>query len=291
MERILISGASGNVGQAILQHFAPTQGQVLYIASRKKHIADSNLLYFDFDDPEGAAPSFEKVDTLFLLRPPHISDVKAHFLPLIAKAKDKGVSHIVFLSVQGAESISFIPHAKIEKLIVESGLSYTFIRPSYFMQNLTTTLADGIRNNNSIYLPAGDAPFLWIDVADIGKAIAAVLGNTKEHRNKAYTITGNDLLNFGEVAGMLSAALGRNIAFISPSPLMFFLRKRKEGLPIAYILVMIMLHYIPRFQKPPRISNDLAELTREAPNSIADFIKKHAEVWKSPLNLPAQLDL
>lgn len=291
MERILISGASGNVGQAILQHFKPAQNQVLYFASRKKNSTDPKYLYFDFDDVAGAGPALEKTDTLFLLRPPHISDVKGVFQPLIQLAKEKGVSHIIFLSVQGAESTSFIPHAKIEKLIVASGLHYTFIRPSYFMQNLTTTLADDIRNKNSIYLPAGDAPFLWIDVADIGKAIAAVLGNTQAHRNKAYTITGNNLLNFGEVTGMLSAALCRSIDFISPSPLSFFLSKRKEGVFTAYILVMIMLHYLPRFQKPPRISNDLAELTGEAPTSLANFIKKHSEVWKSSLNLPAQLEL
>ena len=91
--------------------------------------------------------------------------------------------------MQGADRASFIPHAKIEKLILKSDIAYTFIRPSYFMQNLTTTLRQDIREKNKIFLPAGEAHFLWVDVDDIGKAIARVLEEPEKHLNRIYTIT------------------------------------------------------------------------------------------------------
>ena len=278
MERILIIGASGNVGQAILEHFTPAKQQELFLATRKKSSPENNLLYFDFEDLEGSSYSLKRIDTLFLLRPPHISDVNAFFRPLVEKAKDHGVQHIVFLSVQGAESISFIPHAKIEKLIRESGIGYSFIRPSYFMQNLTTTLLQDIKVRNRIFLPAGKSKFLWMDVSDIEMAVAAILHDSKKHLNKAYTITGGELSNFEEVAGMLTKALGREISYLSPNLIRFFFTKRKEGVPIAYILVMIMLHYLPRFQKAPRPSSDLFILTGENPKTLREFIHKNKTI-------------
>jgi uncharacterized protein YbjT (DUF2867 family) len=213
-----------------------------------------------------------------LLRPPHISDVQKFFKPLIANAKAAGVQHIVFLSVQGAESVSFIPHAKIEKLLIESGIPYTFIRPSYFMQNLSTTLLKDIKDKNWIYLPAGKAKFLWVDVSDIGLAIAKVLENPKNHINKAYTITGTELMKFYEVAALLSQQLGRKIEFVSPNLLQFFITKKREGMAAPFIFVMIMLHYLPKFQKPPEISDDFTQISGRQPRTLEQFIEDNLAV-------------
>lgn len=279
MEKILITGASGNVGTAILQHFKPNPHQSLLLATRQTPIS-TNELFFDFENLERTLASLSEVDVLFLLRPPQIADVEQYFKPLIAGAKARGVRHIVFLSVQGAERVSFIPHAKIEKLILEAEIPYTFIRPSYFMQNLTTTLLSDIRERDRIFLPAGKAPFLWVDVADIGKAIAAVLQAPSDHENQAYTITGDELLNFHEVAELLSEALDRKIEYVSPNLLRFFIAKKRQGVSTAYILVLIMLHYLPRFQQAPAISDAFEKLTGEQPGGLRAFVRANVSVWQ-----------
>jgi uncharacterized protein YbjT (DUF2867 family) len=280
MENILITGATGNVGTAILAHFIPNKDQKIFIATREKNPVADNALYFDFEDMEGQTPTLQQINTLFLLRPPHISDVQKFFKPLIANAKMGGVQQIIFLSVQGAESVSFIPHAKIEKLLIESGMHYTFIRPSYFMQNLTTTLVKDIREKNRIYLPAGKGKFLWVDVSDIGLAIAKVLQNPENHTNKAYTITGKELMDFHEVAALLSQQLGRQIKFVSPNLFQFFITKKREGMAAPFIFVMIMLHYLPKFQKPPKISGKFTQLTGKQPRTLEKFIKDNLGVWE-----------
>ena len=280
MKNILITGATGNIGTAILAHFVPNNNQKLFLATREKNPETDNELYFDFDDIDGQKPTLAQTDILFLLRPPHISDVEEYFKPLITNAKAAEVEHIVFLSVQGAENVSFIPHAKIEKLLKESGIPYTFIRPSYFMQNLSTTLVKDIREKNRIYLPSGKAKFLWVDVSDIGLAIAKVLENPKNHINKAYTITGTELLNFHEVAAMLSRHMGREIKYESPNLIKFFITKKREGIATPFIFVMIMLHFLPRFQKPPEISNDFTQLTGRQPRRLEEFIQDNLAVWK-----------
>ena len=202
MENILITGAGGNVGAEVLNHFISSVDQQVWLSTRNESSFEKNLRYFDFNFLEKSTASLNASDVLFLLRPPDIADVKKYFVPLIEACKANHVKHIVFLSVQGADKASYIPHTKIEKVIVQSGISYIFIRPSYFMQNLTTMLLGDIKNKRMIFLPAGKAPFLWVDVADVGAAIAKVLENVRLHQNKIYTLPGSALIPFGKVAEM-----------------------------------------------------------------------------------------
>ncbi|HEX6889326.1 MAG TPA: NmrA family NAD(P)-binding protein [Chryseolinea sp.] len=99
--------------------------------------------------------------------------------------------------------------------MIASGIPYTFIRPSYFMQNLITTLKSDIKRG-AIFLPAGNAKFLWVDVDDIGKVIAQILKAPVLHQNKVYTITGSEYFTFGEVATLLSKAVAKKICYESP---------------------------------------------------------------------------
>lgn len=275
----LIVGASGGVGKQVLEHLSFITDQPVYRASHHKEKVQPNERWLDFEQPGSFVAALQSIDVVFLLRPPHLADVKRFFKPFIAVCQQLRVKHIVFLSVQGAETISFIPHAKIEQMIRKSCIDYTFIRTSYFMQNLTTALKDDIAQNDRIVLPAGNAPFLWVDVADVGQAIAVVLANWPNHKNLAYTITGRELLTFEQVSNLLSVSLGRSIRYVSPNLLRYIWIKRKEGMGWSLILVMVFLHMLPRFQKAPAISDDYMHITGLPPSGLAAFIKRHNPEW------------
>lgn len=279
MTSFLITGATGNVGAAVLAHLAADEHH-LYTAALQKDTTGETERWLDFERPDSFPAALRQIDVLFLLRPPHLADVNKYFAPFIAACQRAGVKHIVFLSVQGADTVSFIPHAKIEKLIRRSGLAYTFIRPSYFMQNLTTTLRDDIVNHHRLFLPAGQAPFLWVDVSDIGRATAVVLANRTQHQNRAYTITGSELLTFGQVSVLLSARVGYGVRYESPNPIRYYMAKRREGMASGLVLVMLLLHFLPRFQKAPRISPDFTRLTGQQPNNLTAFIDQHQSNWQ-----------
>jgi uncharacterized protein YbjT (DUF2867 family) len=288
MRNIVITGATGNVGRALIELLSQKRGDFKIWAALKSEAADQDFLQqypveciaFDFDVPESAVSALKNCDTLFLLRPPHISDVKKYFRPLIATALAQQVKHLVFLSVQGAESSSLIPHHKIEKLIVESGIPYTFLRPAYFMQNFSTTLRHDIVEKGQIFLPAGTAKFTLIDVEDVAAVAAEVLAYPEAHAFQAYELTNNEQLSFGEMAAVLSDVLGKEIRYISPNLIHFYYKKRAEGMPAAFVLVMIMLHYLPRFKAVPSLSGSVAELTGKAPRSFRDFVKANKAMWQ-----------
>ncbi|MBC5991250.1 NmrA family NAD(P)-binding protein [Pontibacter sp. SD6] len=283
MRTILITGATGNVGLEVIKSLSQIKRDFQVIAGVREPKTDDDLfgqlhidtVHFDFSDEQSINSALKVCDTLFLLRPPQLSDVEKYFNPLIRIAQEKSVKHIVFLSVQGADTSSLIPHHKIEKLIIKSGINYTFLRPAYFMQNFTTTLRRDLVQKNSIYLPAGNAKFTLVDVEDVGKVAAKVLALPAAHINKAYDLTNEERLNFNEMADVLSNVLGREISYKSPNLLSFYFTKRQEGIPSQFILVMIMLHFLPRFQKLPHISPWVQNIIDESPNSFAEFVKKN----------------
>jgi len=170
--RILVTGATGQVGSAVVAALRAFDGIVVRAAVRDVARAPATWsgdgrvqpVGFDFLDRASQDAALADCDSLFLLRPPQVT---GDFGDLIARARQHGVKHIVFLSVQGAERNGFIPHHKIERRLVSGGVPYTLLRPAYFMQNFTSTLHDELARRHRIFLPAGNARFTLVDVGDI----------------------------------------------------------------------------------------------------------------------------
>lgn len=286
MKKILITGATGSVGLAVIHAFNQLNHTYTLHAGVRNLITDADKfkgrnvvpVEFDFTNSATYKAALQQCDILFLLRPPQIADVAKYFKPLIDVCKATDVKHIVFLSVQGVENSKIIPHHKIEKLILESKIPYTFLRPAYFMQNFTTTLRKDLKEKKCIFLPAGNAKFTLIDVRDIGSIAAAILTNTASHINRAYDLTNDEKLTFAEMASIMSRILEINIQFISPNLLRFFFTKRKENTPVMFILVMIMLHYFPRFQKDPETTRWVEQITKRKPMTFEGFVRDHQKL-------------
>ena len=278
MQRILITGATGNVGRAVLAALPRRADLDIRAGVRDVNRGAAALadypgvqpVPFDFADPAGQEAALAGCDSVFLLRPPEITD---DFGDFIARAGRAGVRHIVFLSVQGAEHNRFIPHHKTEQLLIKSGLAYTLLRPAYFMQNFTTTLRPDLVARHRIFLPAGRARFAIIDVGDIGRVAALVLTEPgPRHHGQAYTLTAQYRLTFQQMADQLSAGLGRIIRYESPSPWRFFWTKKREGLAPGFVLIMLLLHYLPRFQAEPPVTGTVAALLGQPPVEFPQFV-------------------
>ena len=286
MTKVLITGATGNVGIELIKSLNSINHQLdLYAGvrdlendSKKLSAYKIKLKHFDFMGMSSYELALTNCDILFLLRPPQLSDVKKYFKPIIDTALKCNIKHIVFLSVQGVENSKIIPHHKIERLIVESKIPYTFLRPAYFMQNFTTTLRNDLVNKKRIYLPAGKAKFTLIDVRDIGTVSAIILNDTSLHANMSYELTSNKKLTFQEMANTLSTLLGVSIQYQSPNLFNFYRTKRKEKVEPIFILVMIMLHYFPRFQKEPSISNWAEKIMGRPSIPFEEFIRNNVKL-------------
>jgi uncharacterized protein YbjT (DUF2867 family) len=288
VKKILITGATGNVGLSVIESLTRLNGEYEIVAGlrdltklqTKAQLKKVSLVHFDFEDVGSFSGALNSCDAMFLLRPPQLANVDQIFKPLIDAAKACGVTHIVFLSVQGAEKSTLIPHNKIEHLIVDSGLGFTFLRPAYFMQNFSTTLKKDI-HNREIYLPCGNAEFALVDVRDVGDVAAIVLSNPDKYNKAKLDLTCRKILSFTQIANTLSKILQVVVIFRSPNLLSFFIRKKREGVAISFILVLLMLHFFPRFLSPPKTTNTLQEITGRPPREFEDYVRDNKDLLLS----------
>ena len=292
MKRILVTGATGQVGSAVIAALRDVEGIVVRGAVRDVARATEQWrgdvhvqpVAFDFADRASQAAALADCDSLFLLRPPQIND---DFGDLIESSAHHGVRHIVFLSVQGAERNRFIPHHRIEQRLMSSGMPYTLLRPAYFMQNFTSTLHDELVRRHRIFLPAGNARFTLVDVDDIGRVAARVLTQAgTQHHGQAYTLTSELPLNFQQMAEQLTAGLETPIRYESPSPWHFYRTLRRDGREPGLILVMLLLHMLPRFTGTPPVTHTVAELTGRQPIEFEQFVAAHRDELLLPQARP-----
>ncbi|THB62584.1 MAG: NAD-dependent epimerase/dehydratase family protein [Spirochaetaceae bacterium] len=275
-----VSGATGNVGKEVIKHLLE-KGQKVIAAKRHQDLSSDkeNLIFrhFDFLDSKTWDGCLEGVNKVFLMRPPHISKIKRDMYPFMKYMKDKGIQHVVFLSVQGAEKNKLVPHQKIEVFLGELEIPYTFVRPSFFMQNLTTTHLPEIRDDRMIFVPAGKGKTNFIDVRDIGKIITLMFFDSK-HINKAYTITGDRSYSYQEVADYLSDGLNRKIEYVSPNPARFVAFHLKRGRKLAMTLVMLALYSLVKSGKADITSTTSKEILGRETISLEEFIRDHKNI-------------
>ncbi|MFP4322020.1 MAG: SDR family oxidoreductase [Anaerolineales bacterium] len=281
--RILVTGAPGNVGTEVVKALQAAKvpfriGAYSVDSARAAFGDDTEIVHFDFLKPETFRTAFEGIQRMFLVRPPALADVQEEIAPALWAALGAGVEHIVFLSLQGVENNRVTPHYKIEKHIQSMKIDYTFLRASFFMQNLSTTHQDEIRQDGEIRVPVGKAKTSFIDVRDIA-AVAARALTEDGHANQAYTLTGPEALDYHQIAHKLSAVIGRPVTYTNPSLLGFLRGQLAGGKKLGYALVVSALYTITRFGNAKHVTDDVQQVLEREATTFDQFAQDYRACW------------
>ena len=277
---ILVTGATGTVGGHVARLLAERGAEAWAATRRPTATADALPLpavRFDFEDPS-TYDAFHGVDRLFLVRPPALTWVWNSILPALRAAERAGVERVVFLSVLGAEQNPFVPHRWIEWFLEASGLQWTFLRPSFFMQNLATTHRADIRDEGRIAVPAGHGRASFVDARDVAAVGVRTLLETG-HEQTAYSLTGAEALTYGEVASIFSDVLDRDIRYTNPSFLDFGRHMRDQGHPWPFVGVMMGIYLTARLGLARRVTGDLEAVLGRPPRSMRQFVEDNRACW------------
>ncbi|MCB8945248.1 MAG: SDR family oxidoreductase [Ardenticatenaceae bacterium] len=281
---ILVTGATGNVGREIVKLlFAEGTAVRAAVVSRQdvpKLPVPVPWEIFDFTNPATYEAAFAGVEKLFLMRPPHIANIQRDMKPVLDYAAKVGVKQIVFLSLVGAEKNKVVPHAKVEKLLMAGGVPYTLLRCGFFMQNLSTTHQQDIRDNHDIFIPAGGGKTAFIDVRDIA-AVAAKVLTEAGHEQQAYVLTGSEALDYYEVAARMQKVLQRPIHYSRPSLFRFAWRLWRRGYPLAYVSVVTGIYLTTRWGLAERVTPEVMGLLGRSPILFEQFVEDYAAVWQT----------
>ena len=281
---ILVTGAAGNVGAAVVEHLArlgvPVRAADLHPESITDTASHVETVRLDLTDPATFPPVLADVRRVFLIRPPAIARVGPTVNAFIDVAAAGGVEHIVFSSVAGADTNRIVPHHRIETHLAGSGVAWTMLRPGFFAQNLATAYRTDIRDHDRIYLPAGDGKVAFIDTRDLGELAATILADPAEHAGQGYTLTGPRAVTFTEVAALLTDTLGREITYEPASVPGYLGHLRRHKLPVPQRLVQTILHTGLRRGDAEQVDPTLAQHLGRPPRDITDYITDHADLWQ-----------
>ncbi|HEY1468887.1 MAG TPA: SDR family oxidoreductase [Candidatus Acidoferrum sp.] len=217
---ILITGASGSVGRAVLEEVRktgkPFKAMYRNAEDAKKAPPGVPTVLADFADTNSLKQALQGIDTAFVVCSPipQLVELEGN---MIDACKEAGVRHVVLNSALGAGDYpkSFPSwHRKVEDKLQASGLGYTILRPNGFMQNIVTYYAPSIRDQGAFYASMGTAKTSVIDVRDVGLAGAKTLIAPAEHAGKTYELNGPEAVSNEEIAARISRLTGQTVRYV-----------------------------------------------------------------------------
>jgi uncharacterized protein YbjT (DUF2867 family) len=232
----------------------------------------------DLSEPRTYDEAVRGMRGLFLLRPPAISDVARTLNVLCDRAIAAGVAHITFLSVDGAEKQSWVPHHAVEQHLSACGVSTTLLRAGFFAQNLGDAYRRDIREDDRLYVPTGNGRVAFVDVRDVAE-LAARSFTEAGLRRQAFRLTGPAAVGFAEVAALLSACLGRPIAYCPASIVGYIAHLRRRRLPWIHIAVQTLLHVGLRLDNAATVDPTLGQLLGRPARAIEQYIQDCHALW------------
>lgn len=217
---------------------------------------------------------------MFLVRPPALGNVKRDLLPAVAAARDAGVEHVVFLSLQGAQRNKVVPHATVEAWLRDSVLSWTFVRASFFCQNLTTTHVIDVRDRDEIVVPAGRGATAFVDAEDVCAVAAAALLDPALHADRAWTVTGPRALTYAQVAQILSAELDRPIRYDRPGALRYARHAHRVlEMPWTMVAITTAIYTTARLGLAASLSDDVRTVLGREPIDFVKVAHRERAAW------------
>jgi len=282
MSNILVTGATGNVGGALIPLLREAGCTVFAGSTKGQRVAGAKGRQVDFLNQRTLPAAFEDIDAALIVTPAHPQMV-AMTRNAAAAAKAGRVKHLVRVSGAGADPASPIAIARMQgqcdKQVIESGIPYTLLRPKNFMQNFATFMRDMIRAG-TVYSSQGDGRVPFVDARDVALVAATVLKEPASHADRAYALTGPEALTNVEAMRIIGEAIGKYIGVVSISEDAAVTAMRQMGMPEEVVEMMSSLNRIIAAGYVAEPTDTVRAVTGCAPRTLAAFAQEHAATWR-----------
>ena len=215
-----MTGATGRIGRRVVERLVESHHPVrVFVRDRDKA---KRLLPKGIDIVEGDLSNYDLVrsaidgtQSALLLSPVDPEQVRLQG-NVVRAAVATTQPYVVKVSGLGTAPDSYVDsgrwHAETEQQIESSGLSHTFLRPLFFMQNLAF-LVDSARSRGVIRAGVGDARIAMVDAEDIADVAAVLLVQRDPLMNQAVTLTASESVTYHDVASAFAEVLGREVRY------------------------------------------------------------------------------
>jgi uncharacterized protein YbjT (DUF2867 family) len=285
-ETVLVTGATGNTGSALVERLlrsgVSVRAMVRTPAAEARFDESAAMpVVADFDDPDAVAAALAGVDRAYLVTPSS-ERAEAQQMRFAELAAAAGVRHLVKLSQFAAapdSPVRFLRyHAAVEQHIRGLGIGWTFLRPNLYLQGLLA-MAGPIRAEGRFFAPIGEARVSAVDVRDIADVAAAVL-TEPGHDGATYSITGPAAVTHAEIAAAIGEATGRPVSFVDVPPAVFADQLR-HVLPAWQVegLVEDYAHYARG--EAAEVHDTVVSVTGHAPRTLSEFARDYEDAFRA----------
>jgi len=206
---------------------------------------------------------------------------------VIDTAKVVGASHMVHMGANGRPDTTTVHpgwHQLVEAYIERSGIGFTHLHPSQFMQTLPMLFGMGGSQPGVIENYIGDARIGWIDVADIAAVAAAALRDPDAHAGQTYSLA-TDLASMDQIAAMLSRVTGAPWQYQAREPDEFYERVTAAGADPVYMKCVRNTFERTRSGSLPELCevyDNMRRLTGREPTSLQTYLERNRSAFGPP---------
>jgi uncharacterized protein YbjT (DUF2867 family) len=285
---VLVTGATGNIGVSLVRTLSDYGAQVRGgIHSKEKaelvELPGVDTVVIDFMKPQTIKQALRGVDRVFLLTP-YVPDMVEMVNNVVEQCKIANVRHIVRSSVMRAEfeEIKLTQlHRQAERIVEESKIPFTHIRPNSFMENFKAH-ARTIKRQGEFYSAAGGGNVSMVDVRDIASVAARVLMEGG-FENNAYTVTGPDSLSYYQAADIFSKVLGRTITYKEISQDQAREKMREQRMSEWHIESMLEWYQLQMEDKLSEVTPAIRQIAKKEPITFNQFVTEYGQIFQKEL--------
>uniref|UniRef100_UPI00404B955B SDR family oxidoreductase n=1 Tax=Fulvivirga sp. TaxID=1931237 RepID=UPI00404B955B len=268
---ILVIGGTGKTGRKVVEKLNELDYPVR-VGSR------SASRPFDWNDQTTWANALEGIEKMYITYQPDLAVPGAldAIEDLIKLAKRSGVKQAVLLSGKGEREAELS-----EQVVIHSGLDYTIVRASWFMQNFSESFFLDPIIAGHVALPKAETKVPYVNTDDIADVVVEALTNEK-HNGQLYELTGPRVLTFEEVTREIAAAADRELQFTPISMDAYVNMLKQANVPDDYIwLINYLFTEVLDAESNNVITGDIEKVLGRKPKEFSEYAQETAKsgVW------------
>ncbi|MFF8468887.1 SDR family oxidoreductase [Streptomyces sp. NBUL23] len=278
---IVVTGATGALGRLVVDALLAEvpAGEVVAVVRDKEKAAalaarGVELRIADYDRPESLAGAFRSGDRVLLISGSEVGRRVAQHTAVIDAAKAAGVARLAYTGILGGPDADFTladEHRATERLILDSGLPYTFLRNGWYTENYTANLAP-VLEHGAVLANAGEGRIASASRADYAAAAVAVLTGDG-HLNTAYELSGDTAWSLAEYAALLSELTGEEIAYRNVPAAAHQEALVGAGVPEGFAAILVDVDEAIGRGRLAGTSGDLARLIGRPTTPLAETVR------------------
>ena len=282
---ILVTGANGKTGQAVVRALSHTKAVTRALVHQQEQVPGllelgaTEVVVGDMRDERTLKQTMRGVHAIYHICPAMQPDETEIGQLMIAQARIAGIAHFVYHSVLHPQ-IEALPHhtlkLRVEAELIQSGLSYTILQPASYMQNMLGGWAHIIEQGIYTSSYGLNTRMSLVDVDDVATVAAHVLTENGHHA-ATYELSGPAALTAAGMAAILSQVLGRPVSAENQNIDIWAQQMRTHGMSdYAVETLATMFRYYAQhgFTGNPHV---LAMLLKRPPTDFAQFVMREMQ--------------